>query len=312
MNTTDRILYEINFIKNNPIFSIGNENDVSKIIDVYFDNYDKFTIVLREETFKFYETLYRIYNKVNETNKEILISSATSTDGYLFTHPLVNLCFWQGSNHKKYINWNSETIDWFDKSYYTNFEKNTKGILSVRKKSIIRDRLFNKINNFDGIFRYASWAVFDGDETESLLKQTHDFPSILELISQYCKSYISFVVETHTSEITNQLSDKTIFAFLTKTMPVVYGGSNYVRELKDMGFYVWNDEFGFDNGDIHHPASELKQYKFANCIENFNNLSIMDVQTMYNQNKDKIEKNFELIKVVLENNNWWDKNIVEL
>lgn len=312
MNVSERISYELEFIKQNPIFILGNENDISKIVDNYINNYDSFTIVYKEETFKDYNTLYRIYNKVKETNKKVLISSATSTDNYLFVHPLINLYFWQGSNHKKYINWNSETIDWFDKNYYIDFEKNNKGILSVRKKTIIRDRLFGKINNFDGIIRYASWAKYDGDETPELLKTTYTFPSILELIEEYRKSYISFVVETHTSEITNQLSDKTIFSFLTKTMPIVYGGCNYVKELKDMGFYVWNDEFGFEDGDALHTSSELKQYKFVKCIENFNKLSINEVKQMYSDNMDKIEKNFELVKVILEDNSWWKKNVIDI
>ena len=120
------------------------------------------------------------------------------------------------------------------------------------------------------------------------------------------------MVETYQeSEIQNQLSDKTLFAFLTKTMPIVYGGKNYIKELKKMGFYVWNDEFGYGDGDNYHSSLPIKINKFSNCIDYYNRYSIDDISLLYDLNKEKIEKNFEIAKIVLENRDWWETNIKE-
>jgi hypothetical protein len=310
----DRLKYEKNFIETNPILCSPSESEINKsgLLDKFIERYDKFSIVIYNEVFKNTNALYQICDIIDESKKEVLISSSTTTENYLFMHPLSNLYFWQGSKHKSKINWDSENINWFDKSLYTNFSKSVKGIISVRKSNEIRTRIFSKIKEFEGVCRYANWVHSEIEETEEVLQLVNNFPTITELISEYLKSYVSFVVETYQeSEIQNQLSDKTLFAFLTKTMPIVYGGKNYIKELKKMGFYVWNDEFGYGDGDNYHSSLPIKINKFSNCIDYYNRYSIDDISLLYDLNKEKIEKNFEIAKIVLENRDWWETNIKE-
>jgi hypothetical protein len=311
----DRLKYEKNFIESNPILLSPSEGEINKsdLLYKFIERYDKFSVIIYNEVFKNPNALYKVCDIIDKSKKEVLISTSTTTENYLFMHPLSNLYFWQGSKHKSKINWDCENINWFDKSLYTNFTKSVKGIISVRKNNYIRTRIFNKIKDFEGICRYANWVHCELLETEEVLKLVNNFPTITELISEYLKSYVSFVIETYQeNEIQNQLSDKTLFAFLSKTMPIVYGGKNYIKELKKMGFYVWNDEFGYGEGDNYHSSLPIKINNFSNCIDNYNRYSLDDISLLYKLNKEKIEKNFEIAKIVLENRDWWEKNVKEL
>jgi hypothetical protein len=85
----------------------------------------------------------------------------------------------------------------------------------------------------------------------------------------------------------------------------------YVKELKKMGFYVWTDEFNFGKGDEYERGSIERNKNYINTIEYYNNLSIQDIKKLYNQNFDKIENNYNLAKIVMENADWWNYNILD-
>ena len=312
MNLNERLEYEKKFIEKNPVITIGDERSdlVFEKIDYVFENFDKFIVLHQQEIFRDKKIVNYIRKKVKETKKEVLISSATTSDGFLFAHPITNLYFWQGLFSRSKLNWASKPIHQFDKKYYPKKSKEIKGILSVRKKNEERDILFSNIENFDGIFRYVSFPAYIGDETPEVIKNTSHFPSWKELIIEYSKSYVSFIIESFNGYVYNQLSEKTIIGFLTKTMPVVYGGKHYIRELKEMGFYVWNDEFGFGDGDIYDRGTSEKNKNFINSIQNYNNQSLDDIIKLYNKNLDKIEKNYQLAKIVIESGYWWDSRII--
>ena len=56
----------------------------------------------------------------------------------------------------------------------------------------------------------------------------------------------------------------------------------------------------------------IKINKFSNCIDYYNRYSKDDISLLYDLNKEKIEKNFEIAKIVLENRDWWETNIKEI
>src|SRR5210317_1513257 len=198
MNLNERLEYERQFIKNNKILIVGDDSSKNLIdrIDYTFENYEKFLIVYIQEIFRSKKIISYIHKKVKETNKEVLISSATTTDDFLFTHPITNLYFWQGLFSKSKLSWNSPSILQFDKKYYTNESKQIKGILSVRKQNEERDVLFSDIKEFDGIFRYISFPAYIGDESDEIINSTSHFPNWKNLIKEYTQSYISFIIES--------------------------------------------------------------------------------------------------------------------
>lgn len=313
MNLNERLKYEKQFIKNNNILIVGDDNSKNLIdrIDYTFENYEKFLIVHIQEIFRSKKIISYIHKKVKETKKEVLISSSTTTDDFIFTHPITNLYFWQGCFSKSKLSSNSPPILLFHKKYYTNKSKQIKGILSVRKQNEERDVLFSNIKEFDGIFRYISFPAYIGDESDEIIQSTSHFPNWKNLIKEYTQSYISFIIESMNGYVYNQLSEKTIIGFLTKTMPIVYGGKDYVKELKQMGFYVWNDEFNFGKGDEYERGSIEKNKNYINTIEYYNKLSLEDIEKLYNENLDKIEHNYNLAKIVMENDDWWNYNILD-
>ena len=105
MTLQDRLKYEKNFIESNPILCSPSESEINKsgLLDKFIERYDKFSIVIYNEVFKNTNALYQICDIIDESKKEVLISSSTTTENYLFMHPLSNLYFWQGSKHKSKI-----------------------------------------------------------------------------------------------------------------------------------------------------------------------------------------------------------------
>lgn len=309
---SSKIKYQLDFAKKSKIFYItivANEVDYKKNISnlkqfLKSTKEDKISLVNYHECFSRIERLNEVIEIIKQSDKEILISAATSTPLDNLYEPLVNIFFWRNARTRYDISWKSDEIDFylFDKKWYeSDFEKQTKGILSVRKETDFRNKLFSFIDEskFDGIFRYAKWTGARQDETSEYLTNKNKFPTFIELIKEYQKSYCSFVIESELSEWMNPFTEKTMIPFLTKTLPIVLGGQNYIKELKDMGFYVFNDEFGFESAD-ELPTFDLnKAIYYHKCIENYNKMSVQEISELYNKNIDKIEHNYNLISSIL-------------
>ena len=86
--------------------------------------------------------------------------------------------------------------------------KSIKSILSTRQVSDIRDSLFKKINTDSiSIFRYLKCNGPDCEDDSSILWY--------DLIGEYKKTYISFVVETNYGHwSSNSFTEKTLLSFL--------------------------------------------------------------------------------------------------
>lgn len=310
---SEEIKYQLDFAKKSKIFYItivANEDDYkNNIIDLKkflkSTKSDKISLVNYHECFSRTDRLNEVRDIINQNNdKTIFISAATSTSIDNLYNPLVNIFFWKSARTRYDISWKSDEIDFylFDKKWYeSDFKKQIKGILSVRKETDFRNKLFSFIDasKFDGVFRYAKWTGSRNDETFEYLNQKNKFPTFIELIKEYQKSYCSFVIESELSEFMNPFTEKTMISFLTKTMPVVLGGQNYVKELKEMGFYVFNDEFGFGDSDTLPTFDSNKAIGYNKCIEKYNSFTFEEITDMYKSNIDKIENNYNIISQIL-------------
>ena len=307
INLSDDIKYQINFLRNShEVPGCGEiHNHSYNNFDERFDNalnkFDKILLLNKHEVFFTQKYLDDLNNKISKyPNKEIYISCASSTSFYNSLNPLVSLFQWKDVTTRKYINWDSEQILLFDKNNFINIDNNRKikGIISVRKQEPFhRDYIFNRLNpaDFDGVFRYAKWHPNSHTETYDYANNNyHKFPTLPQIIDEYKESYIAFVVESYMYEVMNPLTEKTLIPFLTKTMPVIYGGKNYIKELSDMGFYVFNDLFNDFQSDKLPINSNVRKNNFISCIEYYNTLSFSNIETMYLTNIDKINHNYEL------------------
>lgn len=296
----------INFVKDNPnVLMIDNDYEIlnnfsefEKYFDIVCKTYNKFCVVYPCEVF-----LPEVTTKLQELikskkNNEIYISHSSSKVDDYFLPPILNLFFWQRQWMRENISWYSNTaVLLFDKNFYKgDYIKNNRGIFSTRKTTFVRDRLFSKLKdiNFNGIYRYASWPRESNNENH--LYNQKNFPTFIELLEEYKKSYISFIMESEKNSNINCMTEKTLVPFLTKTIPVFYNSSNYCKELEDMGFYTFNNLFGLDDEfDSLDMEDDNKINKFIDSINLYNNLNSEDIlNDFYLKNIDKINHNYNL------------------
>jgi len=249
-----------------------------------------------------------IINKIKKLRSrgiECYMSTSSLTPSTFEFHPLVNIHVqWYDYLMRNDISWNRKNgVPFFpvEKYHYEKklkFNKTIKSIFSIRKQSHYRDYLFSKITQEDNcIFRYAGYVNSPEKETNNDLETCKNFPTWYELLSDYESSIFSFVYETENGNNPNidcQVSEKTWLAFMTGTIPIIIGQKNVVKLLKDIGFYVWNDEFGYEDGD------ELDDYndridKFVTCYNNVKKLSFDESKKYWLDNQDKIQKNYDIL-----------------
>jgi len=302
--------YQLNFcLQNNTVYNLSGQTVDWDDFHKFEKSHDKFVILYYTEIFSSSGKLQQLQDRIsiilqNEPHKEIYISQATSTKIKYGLDPLINLIYWKGVLSRKKINIDDENILLFEKGLFKDTSKKVKGIFSIRKRNPVREYIFNKIKEFDGIIRYSKWPQDSHRELiEGTLKNVNvdDFPTWYDIINEYKSSYFSFIIESHSNSNLNQLSEKTILAFMTKTIPIVLGGRGYVKELEDMGFWVGNSILGvdFDNSPT---ESYIRFDSFVNAIENYNKLDLNDVTKIYNHNMNNIQNNFNIVSNLVEGN----------
>ena len=268
----------------------------------------KYIFYYEHETISDLNYLNNIYKIIEEFKIDALISTSTTSTFPRSTHPLTNFLMWRNVHTRKNISWKSEeNIPIFDKSFYygkkIEGDRQYKGILSVRKQNHIRDYVFNKNPKIDnGIVRYAKWP-HNGENLIEDMGSIDKFPRLDTLIEEYSNTYFSFIIESEHggSDInhTTNLTEKTLIGLLTGTMPIILGGKGIISDLEKLGIKVWNNEFGFGEGDSYTNYSEYKIHSFLKCIENINKLSLNEVKEYWNKNREKIQNNYDLISYLL-------------
>ena len=305
---SDKQKYQFEFLKKNPIFGgAGNwqRDEFIPKLNFALKYFEKFTILCDQEVISELDYLKNLQNIIrNHPNKEIYISCSTTTNYEYSLDPLLNILFWRDTYSRNQISWTRAGIkdfSIFHKKYYKGGIKSNPFILSVRKKRKTRDFIFNKLTgNYNGIVRYARWPEqgFENHEWED--DNNSNFPTFLEIIQEYEKTYISFILETNNEcDFMTQFSEKILLAFLTKTLPIVIGDVNLNKELTEMGFYTFNHIFNINDGGASIQNKESLT-SFTNTVDEVNNMRLKPIKILYNDNMDKIEHNYNLINYLLQ------------
>jgi len=312
----NEILEEINFIKTSDLIAVACHSEVEHCIKINTENITKSksktaTLFLTDEWIHTQEILDNIIGLASIQFDNFKIITSTSTKFENSTHPLTNLLLWNGKVGRLDISWDFDDVGYlFDKfkiGESVNENREFKGILSVRKKNPTRDTLFSKnIKINDGICRYANWP-HSSKETENDIERKPFFPKWNDLLSEYNNSIFSFIVETRDNEWKNQyidtnhnsLTEKTLIAFLTGTMPIILGGGNYIKELTDMGFRVWNNDFGFSHADEKENYDKVGLTYFYECINRINTMTIIGAQEYWKSCKKDIQHNYDLVSTFI-------------
>jgi hypothetical protein len=310
----DLSFYLRNFKKRIQVIPFGEyENNIEEII-VSIRTEKELLLTSDHEIFdnKSDYLLDRIIDEISKNKQnDVRISMATSSKIKYGLHPLVNLLHWQGLGIRESIENETENeFKIFNQVDYPidlyNDDRECKGILSVRNQSYIRDSIFKKIDKsqFEGVLRYNRWSsTYNNYYKKSIL---YDYDGYINPVSteqlrkEYFNSYVSFVMESTYGSIElkapNQLTEKTVLSFLTCTMPILFGGKYFISELENMGFKVFNKEFGFKHGDLLDTNSMEKQNLFIETIGNYNKMSLEDIKKMYMDNIHHIKSNYEIIR----------------
>lgn len=240
--------------------------------------------------------------ELRNSDKDAYLSTATIKPSEYEFHPLVNIhLHWYRYDMREDLTWiqkgvPSWPIEKYDYKKELTFNKTIKSILSVRKKTHFRDYLFSKLESDNqGIFRYTEYVSNAHIETDEDRKRASEFPTWNSLLEEYDKSIFAFVVETEKDleKYNNcQISEKTLNAFMCGNIPILLGTKNNVKLLKDIGFYVWNDEFGFTSDDTTNQYKRVND--FINCYNNIKKLSFEESKNFWIKNQEKIQKNFDI------------------
>ena len=314
-NLPKKVLKEIYDLQsNNECYSLDSELDIIKENLQHFKKLSKsnitFYLCVFEEILTEPGLFDKLINLLDENNlTSAKISMSTNNKIKYGTHPLTNIAMWSMVQMRKNIETthtdDRNTVELIFSNKNFNLEKKNikqnrkyKSIFSVRRRNKFRDYIFENINLGNSICRYAEWDLGSN-------KDFTNFPTLSELIKEYHDSYISIVCETNNHlprdgcflssddmMKTPQFSEKSLLAFLSGTMPVIFGAPNIVKNFNDIGLYTWNDYFGFKGDELYenHKIESFKQ-----VVNKISNLSTDEVKKLWIENKDKIQSNVNII-----------------
>lgn len=125
-------------------------------------------------------------------------------------------------------------------------------------------------------------------------------------------SYVSFVIESsNDTEDDLRFTEKTVRTFLLKTIPLLINVRGYNKALRSHGIQTFEDVFGLDeNWD---ECGEVERMnKFITALENFNKLSLVEVENIYfSENvQRKLNINFEIMMDSFNDNNLIIKELI--
>jgi hypothetical protein len=314
---------DLNFIKDASIIELTrpiNINKIKKIIPQIKS--DKILFILKNEIPIRIESNFTDFLNFleDEVDKEIKVSVSTLNSFRFSTHPLTNFITYSISSIEEnpfddLSNSLTRRSELFNPNiFYKNKKldltnKTVKGILNSRRVSDNRNKIFTfaEESNFDGILRYIKW----NHDLTFEFEYKNNFPNWHDLLNDYEKSFVSFILETDNTIAKNKcqllydlvpFSEKTVIPFMTFSIPIIFGEPYIVEKLTSLGFWIGNDDFGFGSGDLE-INKDKKIQRYLKCIEKYNSLSINDIKNYYIDNQEKIQKNYDLIKSIICNDN---------
>lgn len=288
--------YDLDFIKQNPSLVLKLSEILSKDSFIYIkqtinnllNHNKKFYIITPHEIIKSKELLKLITDFLKEINKspdvEVYLLMTTSTKHECFLNPLCSIVHYQNYFIKAIQEAKKEITE--NDLFKLNFNKINKGILSIRTSNQQRDTFYNKFSGkFDGFYQFLEY-----DNKQNSM-------NFFQLIQKIKSSYVYFNFETLSDTNINCFSEKSLIGFLSGVLPILYlENKNHLIEFEKMGFYLLNREFNYTE------ATDNTNYNvdmFIECINLYNELSLSDINDIYNRNLDKIKMNHKIASDIL-------------
>lgn len=255
------------------------------------------------------EKMFYIIDLIKKYNSKFKFHSSTISEHPITTLPQTNIATLHATQFRNDIDVLKQDYNIFVNGKVTQYPldkhiflfkniypKTNPYILSTRRWNRMRSNIMNNLNlkNVNGIVRFLE---FDNpnpkiNSKNNLYVNTHD------LIKEYSISYISFILETCVD--TNRsmgyfipLTEKTLIAFNTKTLPIVFGCRGLNKQLNKLGFWTANSLFKFDD--------EINdENDFIEVVHKVNNMSIEMINSLYTDNIEHIENNYNLLNKIFD------------
>lgn len=177
--------------------------------------------------------------------------------------------------------------------------KKNKDLYLTYKNADLSAKGFNNENehlNFfekDGIvFPYQSHCVIQPIDFHAAF-QGNEF--MFQNICLLTMGKFNLVVESNPYD--GALTEKSLFPFLAKTIPVLTNGINHINILENMGYYTFVDELGIRdilNEGIHYNTESNNDLYFSRYYDVLDKLINGEFDYLYESMQDKIESNYEL------------------
>ena len=136
------------------------------------------------------------------------------------------------------------------------------------------------------------------DVENGVIQSSSNAEMYREINTLSADSYVSFIIESSSDSGDDlRITEKTIRAWLYKNIFLSLQCNGFNRALRNNGIQTFEDVFGLDtNWD--EPKSETKRIEtFVNALKRFNELSIEEVEHIYNSDsvQQRLENNYRIV-----------------
>lgn len=271
------------------VFNTHTTDEIIEKVLEYSKHHSTFLLLIYFEIIFDSRDFEKISDCIKSLPNKIWIMSTTATKHPLYVEPIVNLLVWKeqliDEIHDETIYVPAFPNDLWENRKYNVEDKQITSILSLRRQNKQRDLLYKQVKD-----NQVSIKRYHHQEPEK------DYPLWKDLVDEYLKTYVAFVCETTYPSWTETtcVTEKSILSFLCGNIPIILGKKRLVKELKEMGFWVANEYFGYDEyADSLDDLSEEKINLFVRCIERVNNT---DIKKFYLENINHIHNNHKIIQ----------------
>ena len=136
------------------------------------------------------------------------------------------------------------------------------------------------------------------DVENGVIQGSSDAEMYKEINTQSADSYVSFIIESSGDSGDDlRITEKTIRAWLYKNIFLSLQCSGFNRALRNNGIDTFEDVFGLET-DWDETQSETQRIEtFVNALKRFNELSIEDVEQIYNSDsvQQRLENNYRIV-----------------
>jgi hypothetical protein len=145
----------------------------------------------------------------------------------------------------------------------------------------------------DGIqFPYSSHEVIEPVKFHAQFSGSQFMFTNICLLSM---SKFNLVVESNTGTA-GVFTEKSLFPFITKTIPILVNGINHINFLEKMGFHTFVDELGIREAQYnsYNPGNENNDVYYKPYFDLLDRINNGEFDNFYETQLDKLEHNYKL------------------